>query len=584
MVYKIADNIWSPLGTTTKANYQAVKSEHTALSSAPSRWGTTELSTAAVFSDAQNEELMIPSLTRFESLVVRSVQQALQDVALDASNEEVVFVLSTTKANVGLLGEADTPPEILYPGESARRICAFLDITTTPIVVCNACISGLSAVILASRLIESGQYRHAIVCGADVLNRFILSGFQSLKALSETPCRPFDMERLGMNLGEAAATMILSAEPCDKEKTWVIGAGAIRNDAYHISTPSNKAEGATKALQAILKDADISQLAVVNAHGTGTMFMDQMESVAIAKTGLADIPVNSYKGYYGHTLGAAGVLETVLTMQALDDHTIIGTRGFEELGVSGQLKLSPEHQPTDKTSFVKIISGFGGGNAGIIISGQWRVDSFDYFFRQELGLQRNHNCPLSTVHSPLSSVRITPDSVTIDGKPLACQGHGKELLTALYKQYVGDYPKFYKMDMLCRLGFIASELLEKSDADTAVVLFNHSSSIHADRAYLETISEGEVNGQWSMVNVFPSPSLFVYTLPNIVAGEIAIRHQYHGESSFYILPEHDERLMRQIQAATFADPAIDNMITGWLDYEDDDHFLADLYLLSKPLQ
>jgi 3-oxoacyl-[acyl-carrier-protein] synthase-1 len=562
MVYKIADNIWSPLGTTTKANYQAVKSEHTALSSAPSRWGTTEPSTAAVFSDAQNEELMIPSLTRFESLVVRSVQQALQDVALDVSNEEVVFVLSTTKANVGLQGEADTPPEILYPGESARRISTFLGITTTPIVVCNACISGLSAVILASRLIESGQYRHAIVCGADVLNRFILSGFQSLKALSETPCRPFDMERLGMNLGEAAATMILSAEPWGKEKTWVIGAGAIRNDAYHISTPSNKAEGATKALQAILKDADISQLAVVNAHGTGTMFMDQMESVAIAKTGLTDIPVNSYKGYYGHTLGAAGVLETVLTMQALDDHTIIGTRGFEELGVSGQLKLSPEHQTTDKTAFVKIISGFGGGNAGM-----------------ELGLQGNHNCPLSTVHSPLSTlhhVRITPDSVTIDGKPLTCEGHGKELLTALYKQYVGDYPKFYKMDMLCRLGFIASELLEKSDADTAVVLFNHSSSIHADRAYLETISEGE--------DYFPSPSLFVYTLPNIVAGEIAIRHQYHGESSFYILPEHDELLMRQIQAATFADPAIDNMITGWLDYEDDDHFLADLYLLSKPLQ
>ena len=570
MVYKIADNIWSPLGTTTKANYQAVKAGHTALSSAPSRWGTTEPSTAAVFSDAQNEELMIPSLTRFESLVVRSVQQALQDVALDVSNEEVVFVLSTTKANVGLLGEADTPPGILYPGESARRISTFLGITTTPIVVCNACISGLSAVILASRLIESGQYRHAIVCGADVLNRFILSGFQSLKALSETPCRPFDMERLGMNLGEAAATMILSAEPWGKEKTWVIGAGAIRNDAYHISTPSNKAEGATKALQAILKDADISQLAVVNAHGTGTMFMDQMESVAIAKTGLTDIPVNSYKGYYGHTLGAAGVLETVLTMQALDDHTIIGTRGFEELGVSGQLKLSPEHQPTDKTSFVKIISGFGGGNAGIFIGGRWKVEG-----GERIPQEQNHfsfNPPPSTLHH----VRITPDSVTIDGKPLTCEGHGKELLTALYKQYVGDYPKFYKMDMLCRLGFIASDLLEKSDADTAVVLFNHSSSIHADRAYLETISEGE--------DYFPSPSLFVYTLPNIVAGEIAIRHHYHGETSFYILPEHDELLMRQIQAATFADPAIDNMITGWLDYEDDDHFLADLYLLSKPLQ
>jgi 3-oxoacyl-[acyl-carrier-protein] synthase-1 len=107
-----------------------------------------------------------------------------------------------------------------------------------------------------------------------------------------------------------------------------------------------------------------------------------------------------------------------------------------------------------------------------------------------------------------------------------------------------------------------------------MILFNHSSSIHADRAYLASISDAD--------NYFPSPSLFVYTLPNIVAGELATRHHYHGETSFYILPERDERLMWQIQTATFADPAIDSMISGWLDCEDEDHFLADLYLLSKP--
>ena len=107
-----------------------------------------------------------------------------------------------------------------------------------------------------------------------------------------------------------------------------------------------------------------------------------------------------------------------------------------------------------------------------------------------------------------------------------------------------------------------------------MILFNHSSSIHADRAYLASISDAD--------NYFPSPSLFVYTRPNIVAGELAIRHHYHGETSFYILPERDERLMRQIQTATLADSAIDSMISGWLDCDDEDHFLADLYLLSKP--
>ena len=560
MVYKIADNITSLLGTTTEQNYQAVKARRAAL--------------------REDARLGLPSegaLTRFETLVVRSVRDTLKDTTFDVSSDRVVFVLSTTKANVELLGQTDVAPAVLYPGESARRIAAYLGFTTMPVVVCNACISGVSALILASRMLEMGMYDYAVVCGADVLNPFVLSGFDALKALSSEDCRPFDIDRNGMNLGEAAATIVLSTEVPDDAAPWVIGTGAVRNDAYHISTPSNKAEGATMALQAVMNAVGASpgqELALVNAHGTGTMFMDQMESVAIVKSGLGDIPVNSYKGYYGHTLGAAGVLETVLTMRALDDQTIVGTRGFEELGVSGQLKLSAENQPTDKTAFVKMISGFGGGNAVV-------------YWRKMEGGRWKENTPASFHLSPSHRVTITPESVTVDGKSLACEGRGKALLTALYKQYASDYPKFYKMDMLCRLGFIAAELLDGAESqcqkdgiggqyqdNRAMILFNHSSSIHADRAYLASISDAD--------NYFPSPSLFVYTLPNIVAGELAIRHHYHGETSFYILPERDERLMRQIQTATFADSAIDSMISGWLDCDDEDHFLADLYLLSKP--
>ena len=560
MVYKIADNITSLLGTTTEQNYQAVKARRAAL--------------------REDARLGLPSegaLTRFETLVVRSVRETLKDTTFDVSSDRVVFVLSTTKANVELLGQTDVAPAVLYPGESARRIAAYLGFTTMPVVVCNACISGVSALILASRMLEMGMYDYAVVCGADVLNPFVLSGFDALKALSSEDCRPFDIDRNGMNLGEAAATIVLSTEVPDDAAPWVIGTGAVRNDAYHISTPSNKAEGATMALQAVMNAVGASpgqELALVNVHGTGTMFMDQMESVAIVKSGLGDIPVNSYKGYYGHTLGAAGVLETVLTMRALDDQTIVGTRGFEELGVSGQLKLSAENQPTDKTAFVKMISGFGGGNAVV-------------YWRKMEGGRWKENTPASFHLSPSHRVTITPESVTVDGKSLACEGRGKALLTALYKQYASDYPKFYKMDMLCRLGFIAAELLDGAESqcqkdgiggqyqdNRAMILFNHSSSIHADRAYLASISDAD--------NYFPSPSLFVYTLPNIVAGELAIRHHYHGETSFYILPERDERLMRQIQTATLADSAIDSMISGWLDCDDEDHFLADLYLLSKP--
>ena len=107
-------------------------------------------------------------------------------------------------------------------------------------------------------------------------------------------------------------------------------------------------------------------------------------------------------------------------------------------------------------------------------------------------------------------------------------------MTAIYKQYIDDYPKFYKMDSLSRLGFVATELLLNAEGqrkdipteDRAVILFNRSSSIMADKKYLVSIKDPE--------DYFPSPSVFVYTLPNIVTGEIAMRNLYHGETSFYI--------------------------------------------------
>lgn len=563
MAYKIADNITSPIGQTTEENYQAVKQGRSSLAYYTSQWGIPEPFTASIFSDDQNQGMRQEGLTRFESLVVKSVRQALEGASLDITGSNVVFILSTTKANVELLG---TSPEALYPGESARRICVTLGIKTKPIVVCNACISGLSAIILAERLLAQQAYDYAIVTGADVLNRFVISGFQSFKSMDANACKPFDIERLGMNLGEAAATMILSAKP--EGEGWAINNGIIRNDAHHISTPSNKGEGAWRCLMPVVAGTKVEDLAVVNAHGTATMFMDQMESVAIERARLASVPVNSYKGYYGHTLGAAGVLETILTMHATDDHTIIGTRGFEELGVSGKIQVSAEHQPTEKHSFVKLISGFGGSNAAILATREPQAQPTD-----------SSECSPKHIHQT-HHVIITPSSVTIDDIPYPCDATGKELLTALYRKEVGDYPKFFKMDMLSRLGFIASELLLKcegkerlaEDEYRAIILFNHSSSLQADTQYLESIKDDD--------NYFPSPSLFVYTLPNIVTGEIAIRNHYHGETSFYILAEEDTGLMRQVQQTALCDPMTESMMTGWLDYENDTNYKADLFILE----
>lgn len=563
MAYIIADNIISPLGETSEENYLSVKAGRSGIRAyEPGTCNIPEgFYASLLFED-------------FETLTLRSAQKAIANAQLELKGKRTAFILSSTKGNI---------EENISLADSAQRIASQLGIDSKPIVVCNACISGLSALILGNRLIDSGLYDAAIVCGCDTPRQFILSGFQSLKALSPEPCRPFDMERMGLNLGEAAATLILSKNPI-QGNSWRMGDGFIRNDAFHISTPSKTADGLylslqrtlesfTKEISSTCKQIDMKEhLAFINAHGTATLFNDQMESVAIGRAGLSDLPANAYKSFWGHTMGAAGILETIISMKAIDDDTILGTRGFAELGVSGKMNICAENRPTDKKGFIKMLSGFGGCNATI-----WAAKSPE---RENIALSQmeQQNREFTTTHT----IRITPEEVILDqqklweGKKELGKQEGQEhhsLLTSLYKQMIGNYPKFYKMDGLSRLGFVASEILlnaEKGDMDKerAIIFFNHSSSIASDRNYKESINGKD--------NYFPSPSIFVYTLPNIVTGEIAIRNHFHGETSFFILPDKDERMMEEILQASCRDAQSKSFLTGWIDYEDERHFEADL--------
>lgn len=576
MVSVLADNVISPLGETSEENYQAVKEGKSAIHAyAPMTAGIPNGFVASLLS------------SDFEELAFRSAQKAIDASGINISSTRTVFILSSTKGAIEKLGQTDD--DKLYLGNIAQRIATRLGIQLSPIVVCNACISGLAAMILASRLLVSKKYDYAVVCGADCPGRFIISGFQSLNAMSAFSCQPFDIERQGLNLGEAAATVVLGREITTKSvnngcrrQVWQIGHGYIKNDAYHISAPSKTAEGLYEALLKTMNGIDKRNIAFINAHGTATLFNDQMEAIAIHRAELQDIPVNALKGYVGHTLGAAGIMETILCMKAVDDHTVLGTRGYEEVGVSGRIQLSSKHHSTIKTSFIKQLSGFGGCNATLYaqyvgVKPQEFSDS-----KTNGGGSANISYSVKKKHR----VHITPQGVWLDGKVFAIDKEGKQssLLTALYKQIIGNYPKYYKMDGLCRLGFVASELLLKAERDEgsftedinktrAIVFFNRSSSIASDKKYLASIVEKD--------NYFPSPSVFVYTLPNIVTGEIAIRNGYHGETSFYILPHKNELLMQDIIETTFMDEQTTSVLTGWLDYEDSEHFEADLYIAYK---
>ena len=565
MAYVLSDNILSPLGATSADNYQAVKAGRSGLREHEAKeLRVPQDYVAALFSDTEAAAYAEEGLSRFEALALASCRKALAATEADVSGEDTVFILSSTKGSVEQMQRHDDPYPLL--GDSARKIADKLGIRTQPIVVCNACISGTSALVLADRLLHSGRYRYAVVCGADSPSRFVISGFQSLKALSTEPCRPFDMERFGLNLGEAAATLVLGREP-QGANCWQIGHGAVRNDAYHTTAPSKTGEGLYRALTRTLQGVDIKQLALINAHGTATLFNDQMESVAIGRAALSTVPVNALKGYFGHTLGAAGVLETVLTMQALDDHCLPATRGFAELGVSGKVNIVGKNASTDGHTFIKLISGFGGCNATLLGT------------LEPLEPPVYNKVELHTTHQLL----LTPETVTVDGRALALPPaeDGKDLLTRLYKEHVGNYPKYYKMDALSRLGFVASELLLQAEgpadetprSDRALLLFNRTSSVQADRKYLASIENPE--------ECWPSPSVFVYTLPNIVAGEIAIRHHYQGETGFYILGEKDEAQMTAVIESAFQDPDTTSVLAGWIDYEADDRYEAQLALYER---
>ena len=290
----------------------------------------------------------------FEEIAVQAALKALEGLEV---TPRTGLVLSTTKGNIEQIGKAD-----ISLAASAGRIAGSIGITTSPIVVSNACISGIAALLQGVRMIRSGEYDNVVVVGAEVCSEFIHSGFDCLKALSPEPCRPFDKDRRGLNLGEAAAAMVLSA----REGPWEISDGVIRNDANHISGPSRTGEGSYKCLRYVLEGINKEDIAFISVHGTATPYNDEMESIALYRAGLSDVPVNALKGNFGHTLGAAGILEAVVSMAAFDSGIVLPSKGFHELGVSYPVNVSAKERPAKGKLFIKLLSGFGGVNGAMV--------------------------------------------------------------------------------------------------------------------------------------------------------------------------------------------------------------------------
>jgi 3-oxoacyl-[acyl-carrier-protein] synthase-1 len=223
----------------------------------------------------------------------------------------------------------------------------------------------------AARMIASGLYDHAVVTGGDAISEFVISGFQSFQALSPDPCKPFDINRTGLSLGEGCGTVILTADSTMTGFAQPVAylGGATSNDANHISGPSRDGEGLYLSIAPAMKEAQVTpdDLDFVSAHGTATPYNDEMESLALTWAGLENVPVNSFKGYIGHTLGAAGVIETILSIYSIRNNILFKSAGYSENGVSRPLNVIMEHTSKSVRKVLKTASGFGGCNAAIVV-------------------------------------------------------------------------------------------------------------------------------------------------------------------------------------------------------------------------
>ena len=307
--------------------------------------------------------------TRLEQILLVSLANTLKESGLELT-DRVGLIVSTTKGNIDVL-DADSPfvQNRAYLSELGKKIETFFGFKNEAIVLSNACVSGVLALAVAKRFIHQKRYDHVFVVAGDLVSQFILTGFNSFQALSELPCRPYCKTRAGINIGEVGCSVLVTtdADNLVNESVRIIGEASC-NDANHISGPSRTGEGLYRSVVSAMNQANIEADAIdyISAHGTATMFNDEMEAIAFNRANLQNTPLNSLKGYFGHTLGASGLLETIIGMYSLHSNTLFASLGFQELGVSQPLNIIQETTAKESSIFLKTASGFGGCNTAAI--------------------------------------------------------------------------------------------------------------------------------------------------------------------------------------------------------------------------
>lgn len=297
------------------------------------------------------------------------LKRLINKYSVSLQDTKTLLVICSTKGDIEQLSKQHPTPLL----DLSAKMKALFNAVNPPVILSNACISSLHGLIYAKRLVAAGLYNNVIVTGVDAETEFIRSGFTSLMATSNEPCRPFDAARNGINLGEAVTVALVGAEPQGRFPVKVAG-GAVSNDANHIAGPSRDGSGLSRAIMGCMKNSEIdlkNKNAFFSPHGTATVYNDEMEAKAFFTAGLNHLPAIAYKGYFGHTLGASGLLELIVGLETMKSGVMPVSMGYQDHGVSQPMNFRTLSDGNGKNApyqyYLKTGSGFGGCNAAVLL-------------------------------------------------------------------------------------------------------------------------------------------------------------------------------------------------------------------------
>ena len=483
---------------------------------------------------------LVPCVVPGTPAVLQMLEPILRDLRPQIPADTLIL-LATTTGEIESLESATTNPgtdsgETSDPSFLLAKVCALCGTNRGGLVISAACASSTVAVARAAALIRSGAENSVLVVGCDPVSEFVYAGFATMNALDATEAKPFDQNRQGLNLGEAAAVALLMSESRaqseDRASLGSIAGWAVSNDATHVTRPDKTGEQLARASALAMERSAVAphQLAFISAHGTGTRYNDAMEMAAF-KSVLPPLPVFSIKGALGHTLGAAGLLEIVLSLRALAEGVVPPTPGLEQPDEctrweAGETSVSNtkggSRIPQSTRAALATNSGFGGINAALILTAP------DY-----QGPSPQSGPAIKNVGAASGGIGwITSSAYGRVRRGEVCSYAGRTTarlvgsVDALFQHKIESFGRFDPVSRMtcyaCALALhdAGIEYSPENKQPLGILGVGFTGSLAANRAYFKDYVDSG--------RILARGNLFVYTLPSAPVGEAAIHFGFHG--------------------------------------------------------